>query len=447
MYTEENEFDYDNYLAENEDGGSNNSSFNKNLITKIILIAICIILIIFLFFMITKNFKKEDKKENNSVDSSLVFNNNINLLKDVAIDYFFGMENYPKEVGENKLVSVKELIDGKLLTEMLDYDKKACGYNTSYISMTRNKNDYMLEIYLNCPSNEEKLVYYYDLKFNCLTCNGEAYISSNDDENNGNNEDSNQDTNNNNQDNNSNNENNNNNDSNNNDNSNNNSNNNNGNNNDNGSNSGALVCKGEFGAWTTEFINDDTLEREERVVVKGYKDNITYGPWSSETTTPITSTSNLQVYSETRSETTTSLSGWSQVTTKKPSSKEGRTINSWTESEPYYETECKNQTYTVNRTTWDNSANKCTSTGIGKVTCTYTKKVCNDVKKYKSVKYYQYQDTVTETKDVTYYKSREIIKGTPSITDYILESEMPVGYTKLPNSEVKQYRYKTKCVK
>ena len=416
MYTEENEFDYDSYLEENDGDDSNNSSSNKNLITKIILIAICIILIIFLFFMITKNFKKEDKKEtNNNVGSSLVFNNNINLLKDTAIDYFFKKENYPKEIGEEKLVNVRELINQKILTEILDYDKKVCGYNTSYISMKRNKNDYMLEIYLNCPSDEEKLVYYYDLEFNCLTCNGEAYISSDEEPETPSEND-------------------------------NNSNNDNNNNNNSSNNNPVPVCS-EFGAWTTEYKDDDTLERQERVVVKGYKSNITYGPWSDEVTEPIPSNNNLEVVSETRQTTTSTLGGWSKITTTKPSAKEGRTINSWTESEPYYKTECTTKTYTQNRTTWDNNATKCTSSGVGKVTCTYTKKVCNDVKKYKTVTYYQYRDTITETKDVTYYKSREIIRNAPTITDYILESEMPDGYTKVPNSETKQYRYRTKCVK
>lgn len=424
MYTEENEFDYDNYLEENETNGSNNS-FNKNLITKTILIILCLLLIIFLFFMITSNFKKNDKNKDNVVDSSVVFNNNIELLKTAAITYFFDNGNYPKTVGEAKLIKVQDLINNKLITEILDYDKKACGYNTSYISMVRNKNDYKLEIYLNCPSNEEKLVYYYDLKFNCLTCNGETYISSNEDLDDKEDKEDKEDNNSNNE-------------SNSNDNNNNNSNNNNNNN--------SLVC-GTFGAWTTELKNDDTLEREERVVVKGYKDNITYGEWSNETTEVIIGNDNLEVSVETRPTTTTTLSDWSAATTTKPESISGRNIDSWTESKPYYKTECTTKTYTQQRKTWDNSASKCTSTGIGKVTCTYTKKVCNDVLKYQNVTYYKFQDTITETKNVTYYKSREIIKGTPSITGYILESEMPSGYTKLPNSELKQYRYRTKCVK
>lgn len=408
MYTEENEFDYDDYLQEADDDSFNKSPFNRTLLTKIVLIVLCLILIIFLFFTITNSFKKE-KKEETPVDSSLVFNNNINLLKTLGEKYFFEMENYPKEVGKNIKVNVRELIDGKLVTEIVDSNKKACGYNTSYISMTRNKNDYMLEIYLNCPSNSEKRVYYYDLEFNCLTCNGESYVSSDDDEE----EEKPVEDNN--------------------------------NNNNNQNNNTTQVCS-EFGNWTTEYKDDKSLDRQSRVVVKGFKVEIVYGNWSNETTTPIQGNSNLQVAVETRMEPTTTLSSWSKASTTKPQAKEGRTINSWTDSEPYYTESCKNKTYTQNRTTWDNNANKCTSTGIGKVTCTYTKKVCNTVKKYRDVTYYQYQDTITTTKSVTYYRSRTITQKT-LYTDYILESNMPDGYTKLEGSERTEYRYRNACVK
>ena len=55
-----------------------------------------------------------------------------------------------------------------MVSEIKDYDGGSCGYNTSDITMTRNKNDYMLEIHLLCSSMENSVVYYYDLEENQL---------------------------------------------------------------------------------------------------------------------------------------------------------------------------------------------------------------------------------------------------------------------------------------
>ena len=394
MYTEENEFDYDAYLEENSgDDGDNQDNKNnstKSLITKIVLIVLLLILIMFLFFNITNNLKKKNNKEEKVVDSSLVFDNNINKLKNIGEDYFFKNNNLPKNTKDKIMITVKELIDKKIIKEVLDYDSKVCGYNTSYISITKNKNDYMMEIYLNCPSNDEKRVYYYDLEFNCLTCNGENYISSDTDTDTDSKEE-----------------------------------NNNSNSNNNDKPTTSLVCD-SFGEWTTEYKDDVNLDRQTRTLVKGYKDTLKFGEWSEETTEPLKGSNTLQVTYEIRPVTVTTKGEWSKKTTKKPKEKEGRTIKSWTEQKPYYTKSCKDTTYTVERSTWDNNALKCTASGIGKVTCTYKKQECSNVKKYKTVTYYKYQDTITETRNQTYYKA---------------------GYTKLDNSELIQYRYRTKCVK
>ena len=62
------------------------------------------------------------------------------------------------------------------------------------------------------------------------------------------------------------------------------------------------------------------------------------------------------------------------------------------------------------------------------------------------ITYYKYRDTISTTINKTYYQSRPIIKNI-LYTDYILESEMPAGYTKLANSEKIEYRYREKCSK
>ena len=418
MYTEEQEFDYNEYLNESENNNGKNS-LNKGLIAKIILIILVIILVIFLVFKVQNRGSNNNNNNNNQNSESylLVFNNNIETLRAAAYEYFFTNGNIPELEGDVINININDLREQGLVTEITDYDGSVCGYNTSYISLTRNKNDYLLEIHLLCPSIENTVSYYYDLEYNCLNCNGEDYIPSDDDsnddvldneettdDNNQTDEETNDDD-----------------------------------------NQTELVCQ-EFGDWTTQYLADSNLDRESRVVVIGYKENISYGEWSTPSTIAITPSDTLEVKTEVRTETKTETSDWSQESTTKPASKDGREISSRNVTSTYTTQSCTGgTTYTKQTTFWDDNATRCVATAIGKYTCTYkTEKVCKDVKKTRTTTYYKYRDTTTYTQDVTYYSSREIKKNLV-YTDYILESEMPSGYQKLAGSEVTQYRYREKC--
>ena len=175
MYTEENEFDYNEYLEDNSEYTANKKS-NKGLIIKILIILICLALIIFLLF---KFINRNNSGNNNNNDNELlVFNNNISILKAAGEEYFFTNQNLPKNVNDVISVNINDLKDEELVIDIKDYDDNKCSYNTSYISLTKNPNDYKMEINLKCPSMEDSVIYYYDLEYNCLTCNGEEYNSS-----------------------------------------------------------------------------------------------------------------------------------------------------------------------------------------------------------------------------------------------------------------------------
>ncbi len=410
MYTEDNEFDYNEYDNKN---GNGNSYFNKGLITKIILIVICLVIIIFLFFKV-KNLKNDNTDYNNNDNIALVFDNNVILLRNAGEQYFFGDGNYPTSVGEEKSANITTLRGSALTMDINDYDGNKCGYNTSLVSVTRNAKDYEMKIYLSCPSKEDTVTYYYNLDFECLTCNGETYVEPEDEEDNNEDDENNDD----NQDN----------------------------------NPIQNVC-GEFGEWTTTYIEDPTLEREQRTVIKAYKDNNIYGEWSPLTTTKIEPNANLEVKTVDKQETiSTYPDSWIDNGTSKPSSKEGREIKTSTSREPYSSTSCRDVQTTYTKIVPGGDKNvPCTRVpgSMFDYKCTYTKteKKCTTTTKYKTVTYYKYRDKVDKQETVTYYQSRTITKGTPTYTDYILESEIPSGYQKVPNSELVQYRYREKCSK
>lgn len=409
MYTEENEFDYADY---NND--KNNKKFNKNLIIKAILIVICLVIILFLVFKLKNSGNNYNNNNNNNDDNinneniALVFDNNFQSLREVGEKYFFEQGKIPTIQDNEKIVKVINLINDGVISEIYDYDGSKCNYNTSYVSVTKNDNDYLMKVKLECPSMENYAEYYYDLEFNCLTCNGEVYDpeDNTDDENNDN---------------------------------------------DNG-NDTILVCD-EWSDWTTDYIEDSSLDTEIRILIKAYKDNIIYGEWSTPTTVKPTETEGIEIKTYTQVEKVTEYTEWSSESTTKPESKDGREIQTNSVKEPYSSTSCKNvtSTYTKVVTGWDSSAKKCTSVlgSFGKYECVYTKtkRKCSTTKKYNTVIYYSYRDQIEKDQEVTYYQTRTVTAGTPIYTDYILESEIPSGYTKVEGSERIEYRYREKCTK
>jgi len=256
--------------------------------------------------------------------------------------------------------------------------------------------------------NQEEITYYYDLNGNCLNCNGESYIPVDD------NQEEKEDNN---------------------------------NNNSTNDNNTPRSC-GVYSAWTTVYDNNPDLDVETRTLVKGYKEIITYGEWSTPTTEKLTKTDTLEVTNYSEFEEVKSYTDWSSESTVKPENKEGREIQSRDVTTSYTTTTCTGGgTYTKNLTKWDNTANSCISHGIGNVVCTYTKPCTNKTTtSYRTITYYKYRDTVITNVVKVYYKSRTINRNT-DYTDYILESDMPDGYTKLNGSEIVQYRYREKCVK
>jgi len=413
MYTEENEFDYNDYEEENND--YQKKSFNKGLIIKIVVVLLCVILLIFLFFKIKNSFQNKD-------NGLLVFNNNVSMMREAGEIHFFQNKNLPSEVGKSSVITVKDLIANDLLTDIKDKNGDTCGYTASYVSLTKADSDYAMKVYLSCPSIENTVTYYYDLEGNCLTCNGEDYTPSDitlSDDNSNNTDDN--DNNSNNED---------------------NSNNNNQNN--------TTTCS-TWSSWTTEYRDGAGLERETRTVVKGYKENPIYGIWSEWSKEEAVGNSSLQVETKTGIEETTSYPNEWKTSSEKPAEKEGREIDTVTSTK----TKKTCSDVKTGETIWKEVAKlsekgdaiTCKIVSLGKYSCEYyvTEKKCT-TKTY-NVTTYKYRDAVKTQEEVTYYRFRTVTYGDPLYTDYILESEMPDGYTKVIGSEITQYRYREKCTK
>ena len=140
-----------------EDG--NSGFIFKNILLKLLFIVVIIFLIVWLFP--TKNYVKNliDQKLNTSKE--IVFNNNINNMKDAAKSYFTS-DRLPSKEGESKTITLKEMIEKKLLVDFKDSNGKKCDYESSYATATKNKSNYNLKVNLACKDKSDYINSYID---------------------------------------------------------------------------------------------------------------------------------------------------------------------------------------------------------------------------------------------------------------------------------------------
>lgn len=142
MYTEENEkkqFPLRDYLL------------------KIAIVIIIVFLIVWLLLKLISP-ATGNIKSNSPLDAK-VFGENINKMKEAALTYYT-KDHLPKEVGEKKTLTLREMISEKLLIAFVDKDGKACKVDKSYASLTKEKDEYLLKVNLECSSEKDYLLTY-----------------------------------------------------------------------------------------------------------------------------------------------------------------------------------------------------------------------------------------------------------------------------------------------
>ena len=130
-----------------------------DLIIKIILLILFVLLICWLFPM---------PKLDTFYDK--VFNENIQTMKTAARDYFT-TERLPDSIGETKSMTLKQLIDNKLVLDFTDKDGKTCDTTNSYVQVTKTlDNEYALKVQLTCGDDSDYII-------DTIGCNGTCLLS------------------------------------------------------------------------------------------------------------------------------------------------------------------------------------------------------------------------------------------------------------------------------
>ena len=119
----------------------------KSLILKLVLVVLFVLLIIWLFPV-----PKLDTFYNK------VYNENLTSMKDAARNYFTA-DKLPSNTGTKSTITLKDMLDKKMITEFTDKNNNACNKNDSYAQVTRTEDgDYVLKVQLSCDEKSDYII-------------------------------------------------------------------------------------------------------------------------------------------------------------------------------------------------------------------------------------------------------------------------------------------------
>lgn len=88
--------------------------------------------------------------------NNTIFNANVQTMKDAAINYFTD-ERLPKNVGDKVTLTLKEMLDLKLLLPFTDKNGETCDINKSYVTLEKLDTEYLMTVHLKCKGQEDEI--------------------------------------------------------------------------------------------------------------------------------------------------------------------------------------------------------------------------------------------------------------------------------------------------
>ena len=133
----------------------------RNMILQFLFIALFIFILIWLFPMKSdlKKLISENGTGGNTTDLSMfydqIFNNNVVAMKDAAKSYFT-TERLPKNVWDKVSITLREMLDKKIILPFVDSKGKQCDLDDSYVDITKDDNEFVMKVNLKCPESDQE---------------------------------------------------------------------------------------------------------------------------------------------------------------------------------------------------------------------------------------------------------------------------------------------------
>ena len=125
------------------------SYFFRNLIVKILLVLLFVFLLMWLFPM-----------PNLSPFYDKIFTENMSNMTDAAKAYFT-TSRLPEEEGETKKLTLKEMLENKIIVNFTDSNGKECDSEKSYVEVTKKDGEYIFKTNLSCSNKEDYVLEYF----------------------------------------------------------------------------------------------------------------------------------------------------------------------------------------------------------------------------------------------------------------------------------------------
>lgn len=155
------------YTAENK----NSFSF-KNVILQFLFVALFIFIMIWLFPLKSDLKRVENKLESTQTDFSVlydrIFNENVIAMKDGAKSYFT-TSRLPKNVGDKVKMTLREMLNAKIVLPFTDKNGDVCDEEASYVEITKYEDEYVMKVNLKCGEQENYLLVYMGCYDYCST--------------------------------------------------------------------------------------------------------------------------------------------------------------------------------------------------------------------------------------------------------------------------------------
>lgn len=126
----------------------------KGLIVQILLIVLFVFILIWLFP--TKGNVNENLDGVNTkfdVLTNRIFNENLQTMKEAAI-FYYTTSRLPQNVNDVKSMTLRKMLEEKLLIEFKDANNKSCDLDKSYVEITKLEDEYLLKVNLSCTDND-----------------------------------------------------------------------------------------------------------------------------------------------------------------------------------------------------------------------------------------------------------------------------------------------------
>lgn len=151
------------YIEEYEKRG-----FPLNFLLKLLIVILIIIGFVLLltniffpkFSFLGKNSNSISKsKYLNIVEglSSQIFIDNLDRMKEAAIEYY-AITDLPKNNESSSVMTLREMIDKKLIVALIDKNNKICDLDKSYVEVTNSDNKYILKVNLKDSEKEDHIL-------------------------------------------------------------------------------------------------------------------------------------------------------------------------------------------------------------------------------------------------------------------------------------------------